>query len=104
MDLNFDPLFQCWGEFNFINKNVYTPAEHFKNSSHNSKKEIKIQVQSKVVTFLYVGTCLWTRYIHSVWWSAHTFHKKKMTQSDFPTSRFFFIFYYVNLDRSWAEV
>ena len=58
MDIDFDPLFQCWMHvnFNYINKNVYTPILNTSRIHPNSKKRDRNLSPSKVVTFLYVGT------------------------------------------------
>ena len=57
MDLDFDPLFQCWGWILLINKNVYTQAEHLKNSPQQWKKISK----SKSIKSCYIS--LHTRYM-----------------------------------------
>ena len=35
MDLDFDPLFQCWDKFLVKNKNVYTPNEIYEIAGQN---------------------------------------------------------------------
>ena len=63
MDLDFDPFISVLGWILLINKNVYTP-QLITSRIHpnNSKKIYQSLSPSKVVTFLYIGTCLW--FIH----------------------------------------
>ena len=55
MDLDFDPLFQCWGEFYLYTK-MYTLQLNTSRIHPNSEKRDQNPSLSKVVTFLYVGT------------------------------------------------
>ena len=59
MDLDFDIFFlYCWGEFLKCSAGVHTFL--FISKIHlNTEKRHRNLSPSKVVTFLYVGTCLW---------------------------------------------
>ena len=58
MDSDLDPLiFQCWSEFYLpINNNVYTALQLKTSRIHTRDQNLS---PSKVVTLLYVDTCLW---------------------------------------------